>query len=361
MPAAETSRIPAAARRLVQWFLPHRRDLPWRKEDAHERRDPYAVWISEIMLQQTQVDAVIQHYQRWMQRFPDIHTLAQASEPEVLRHWQGLGYYSRARNILRTAILVTQNHHGHFPRERRQLEALPGIGAYTAGAILSLAMRQAEPILDGNLVRIFSRLHGWDFLPDSKAFRDQYWDLAGQWCAAGPAHRINEALMELGALVCTPANPACHDCPLQSECHALHKQRWKELPPRKSTAATTWKGWALVISNTAGEIWCVRDPGSFFLKNQCNFPLAPSQTEDSAVAAMASYLQVAPSAVQNCKTAPRPVRHAITRYRLEITVVCLQDQHPSDPNGAWIPARELEKHIVNSLGLKIWQVAQTLT
>ena len=180
---------------LRAWFKKNVAELPWRPIDLDAPRDPYAVWISETMLQQTQVSTVRDYFVKWMKRFPNVATLAKASEEEVFKYWQGLGYYSRARNILKTAKLIAEsgtqkngtpkNGTQNFPQTRKELEALPGIGAYTAGAILSLAYHQREAILDGNLVRIFSRLYALDFLPTDKSSAGKnpseiYWNYASQ-------------------------------------------------------------------------------------------------------------------------------------------------------------------------------------
>ncbi|HLP42542.1 MAG TPA: hypothetical protein VK465_13620, partial [Fibrobacteria bacterium] len=196
----------------MRWFRAAARTLPWRTDqnawglslleeprpaaasssfpaegkdpEPPPRRDPYHTWIAEVMLQQTQVATVLEHYRRWMECFPDVETLAAAREEDVLARWAGLGYYSRARNILATARQVVSAHGGRFPRGREGLLGLKGIGEYTAGAIASLAFDLPEPILDGNLVRVFSRLHGLAFLPDSAARRQVYWDLARRWVEA---------------------------------------------------------------------------------------------------------------------------------------------------------------------------------
>ncbi|MCK9182693.1 MAG: A/G-specific adenine glycosylase, partial [Fibrobacteraceae bacterium] len=154
------------------------------------------------MLQQTQVSTVQEAFKKWMTDFPNVLVLSKASEQEVLLHWQGLGYYTRARNILKAAKDIVKKYSGKFPENRGNLESLTGGGAYTAGAILSLAFHQQEPILDGNLVRIFSRLYLWNFLPDGKGNKEKYWEEAEKWCGLGKAFLTNEALMELGRSVC---------------------------------------------------------------------------------------------------------------------------------------------------------------
>ena len=230
---------PQTLKKLREWFKKNAAELPWRPADLDAPRDPYAVWISETMLQQTQVSTVRDYFIRWMKRFRDVETLAAAEESEVFRYWQGLGYYSRARNILKTARIVAERK--DFPRTRKELEALPGIGAYTAGAILSFAYHEREAILDGNLVRIFSRIYALDFLPTDKkgkratlALRQAqgpelrndvraseiYWDYAREIADSPKAYMHNEALMELGRTVCKVKTPDCANCLLHNDCRA---------------------------------------------------------------------------------------------------------------------------------------------
>jgi A/G-specific adenine glycosylase len=215
---------------LLEWMALSRRDLPWR-----QRRDPYAVWIAEIMLQQTRAATVVPYFERWMLRFPDIESLASASLEQVLKLWEGLGYYARARNLHRAAQRVVAQWGGRLPQDRRNLLALPGIGAYTAGAILSLAFDQPEPALDGNakrvLCRIFS-LEGEISEPATQVILEQ---LASSMISAAPpgsAGALNEALMELGALVCHPRTPECEACPLRDLCLARAHGAQERLPVR---------------------------------------------------------------------------------------------------------------------------------
>ncbi|MBL4845350.1 MAG: A/G-specific adenine glycosylase [Planctomycetes bacterium] len=213
-----TQPSPAAlAPPLVAWFREHARELPWR----HEVRDPYRVWVSEVMLQQTQVATVTRYYEPFLERFPDVSTLAAADEDEVLAAWQGLGFYRRARNLHKAAQQVVSKHGGQVPREPDELQALPGLGRYTVGAILSLVDDRRLPILDGNVARVLARVFQVSGPPQKGATQRRLWALAEATlppkagCGA-----YNEALMELGALVCRPLNPACARCPLRDLCAA---------------------------------------------------------------------------------------------------------------------------------------------
>lgn len=210
-------------RRLLAWYRRSARDLPWRRTS-----DPYAVWVSETMLQQTQVGTVVAYYERFLAAFPDLAALAAADEQEVLRHWEGLGYYRRARNLHAAARRIVRDHGGRFPGELELLRRLPGVGRYTAGAILSIALGQRQPILEANTVRLFCRLLAWRGDPARRQGQQLLWALAQALLPRRDPGRFNQALMELGSLVCTPRDPRCADCPVAALCptfaHALQDQ-----------------------------------------------------------------------------------------------------------------------------------------
>ncbi|MDH4321685.1 MAG: A/G-specific adenine glycosylase [Desulfobulbaceae bacterium] len=201
---------------LLDWFAVNSRDLPWRVG-----YNPYQVWISEVMLQQTQMERGVAYFKRWMERFPDIAALAMADEEEVLLLWEGLGYYSRARNILKAAQMLRAEHGGKLPADHAALRKLPGIGPYTAGAIMSLAFNEPYPVVDANVERLFARLY--DIAAPIKECRELLWQKARDLLPEGEARRFNQALMELGALVCKPKNPSCGLCPVSEHCRAHQK------------------------------------------------------------------------------------------------------------------------------------------
>lgn len=200
---------------LLAWFADHQRPLPWR--GAYQ---PYQVWIAEIMGQQTQMERVAVYFQRWMERFPDIQALAAASEQEVFKVWEGLGYYNRARNIRKAAAIILQNHGGELPREQAALLALPGIGPYTAAALCSIAYNQPAPLADANVERVLCRIEDIDTSPKQSAVKKRLLQLCADLLPPDNARDFNQALMELGALVCTPKNPLCSACPLRDSCRA---------------------------------------------------------------------------------------------------------------------------------------------
>ncbi len=207
------SRIPP---RLLNWYNNHKRTLPWRARGL----DPYAVWVSEIMLQQTRVETVIPYFEKWLKLFPTVEALANASERDVLNAWEGLGYYSRARNFHKAAKSVVQKYDGELPRDLDELRKLPGIGRYTVGALASIIFGMDEPALDGNLKRVYARLFDVSAPVNSTEGEKILWKLARDDLPKGRAADFNQALMDLGALICLPKNPRCLICPLMKECKA---------------------------------------------------------------------------------------------------------------------------------------------
>lgn len=210
---------------LLSWYNTHKRDLPWRST-----RDPYLVWLSEVMLQQTRVSQGLGYYNRFIETFPTLHSLAAASEQQVLRLWQGLGYYSRARNMHHTARELLNIHGGHFPATAKELEKLRGIGHYTAAAIASICFGEATAVLDGNVARVLARLTAFNQPVDSPAGIKTLRTFANQLIDPDNPADYNQAMMELGALVCTPGNPSCAECPVSSHCLAFQQRNVASFP-----------------------------------------------------------------------------------------------------------------------------------
>jgi len=271
MPEPEAPLAGALSDALLAWIPGARRDLPWRR-----RRDPYAVWISEVMLQQTQVSTVIPYFERWMRRFPDVRTLAAATLDDVLRIWEGLGYYSRARNLHRAARQIVERQGGQIPANRGELLALPGIGRYTAGAILSLAFGQREPVLDGNVRRLLCRVFDVTGDPRTTATQSVLWGLSRELVesvAAPEAGELNEAMMEIGALVCTPASPDCQACPLAAMCLAHRRGRERDLPARAARREVPHHDvTAAAVQDAGGRYLLIRRPADGLLGGLWGFP-----------------------------------------------------------------------------------------
>ncbi|MGV3620107.1 MAG: A/G-specific adenine glycosylase, partial [Archangium sp.] len=216
---------------LLRWFDRTKRDLPWRRT-----KDPYGIWVSEVMLQQTQVDRVVNYWQRFLARFPDVRSLASAEVKEVLGLWSGLGYYSRARNLHRAAQAIATTHAGELPDSVDALLELPGFGRYTAGAVASIAFGLEAPLVDGNVARVLSRLLEIEGAPGEREREKTLWAAATALVSGERPGDWNQSLMELGATVCTPQNPTCLLCPVRAECGAFIQGRVGELPPPKKAA-----------------------------------------------------------------------------------------------------------------------------
>jgi A/G-specific adenine glycosylase len=248
----------AFQRRLLAWFQEHRRELPWRAS-----RDPYRVWVAEIMLQQTRIAAVIPYYQRFLKQFPDVRSLANSRQERVLRLWSGLGYYSRARNLRRAAQRILTHHDGAFPDSMDQALDLPGIGHYTAAAVLSIAYSQPHAVLDGNVARVLARL----FAIRGDLREPQRWKrlghIAAEILAPNEAGDWNQALMELGETVCTPQTPRCEICPVARWCAAFAGGLVSKIPaPRRKQAPVRMRIAAAILRDTRGRIFLVRDHGA---------------------------------------------------------------------------------------------------
>lgn len=249
-------------RSLLAWYRRHRRHLPWRALPG-ETRDPYRIWVAEIMLQQTRIAAVLPYYANFLEKFPDVASLARAPQPEVLRLWSGLGYYSRARNLQAAARAIIAQHGGEFPRTLEDALALPGIGRYTAAAVLSIAYDVPLAVLDGNVARVLARLFA--MRGDLRAPRRwrQLTAAADQLLADSAPGNWNQALMELGETICTPQSPRCAECPIAGHCHARKRNLTEKIPaPRRKPKTVHVRIAAAILRDPSGRTLVVRDPGA---------------------------------------------------------------------------------------------------
>jgi A/G-specific adenine glycosylase len=299
---------------LLSWYAQGGRDLPWRRE-----RDPYPIWISEIMLQQTQVKTVIPYYHRWLERFPTVESLAEASQQEVLKQWEGLGYYARARNLHACAGIIVQDYGGRFPRTLDAALSLPGIGRTTAGGILSAAFNLPLPILDGNVKRILARLMGLQ-VPPAKAM-PQLWHCSERLLDPENPRDFNQALMDLGATVCTPKTPECDRCPWTFECKAYQLQMQADLPMRETSNPLPHKQIGVaVIWNDQGEILIDRRRQEGLLGGLWEFPggkIEPGETVPDCIhreirEELAIEVEVGAQLIT--------LEHAYTHFRVTLTV-----------------------------------------
>ncbi len=302
------------AKALLDWYGREKRDLPWRRT-----RDPYAVWVSEVMLQQTQVATVLPYYERWMQRFPTARALAAAAEDEVLHAWQGLGYYSRARRLLQGARAVVERHGGQLPDSAEALLALPGIGPYSAGAIASIAYGLAEPIVDGNVVRVLTRLFALRGDPARAPLKAELWALARALIPEGCASDFNQSLMELGATVCTPKQPRCDGCPVRGQCAALSQGIVDQLPEtarRPETtalhmvAALVWRRGRVLVTQLQDD--APRWAGMW------QFPNAERNAKETPEQALSRAVRESVGLDAEATGLAAVVRHGVTRYRITL-------------------------------------------
>lgn len=329
--------------KLLDWYDHNARRLPWRSDSS-----PYKVWISEIMLQQTQVETVIPFFERFLERFPDLTSLALADVSEVLRLWEGLGYYSRARNLLKTARVIKTEHAGKFPTSADALRRLPGIGDYTAGAIASIAFGQPEPALDGNIRRVFLRildLHE----PPCKQTDAQLLHFARLHLPPSRPGDFNQALMDLGSAICTPAKPACQHCPLQSDCLALQRGTQQLLPARKPKAEVPHRLVVAAVILLKGQALLRLRPSKGMLGGLWEFPGGAALPESpdlpqalQVICASRFGLPIEVNALQ------KVYRHAYTHFRITLYAFRCQLQQPVSeglPSGlAWVPAANLTSY-----------------
>jgi A/G-specific adenine glycosylase len=337
------------SRELIRWYRAHHRKLPWR-----ETRDPYKIWVSEVMLQQTTVPAVLSYYQKWLEQFPDIPTLARAPRQEILKAWQGLGYYQRAKNLHRAARLINRHHAGMIPQEYAELIALPGFGPYITAAVLSIAFNQPYPALDANVRRLVMRLAGIKGKVSSgidKILRRQI----ALFFPSNHAAEFNQAMMELGALVCKPRNPMCLLCPGQRFCRAFEKGEQEIIPaPRKHISH---KIEAVVgIIQKDGKYLIQKRPSSGLLADLWEFPGGKRKKGESRVETLRRELREELGAEVTDEQMLIKVRHAYTQFNVTLHAFACKLKTRPDLNKArhrWVSLRSLEKYPFPSGSAKI--------
>lgn len=376
-------------RKLLAWYAAHQRDLPWRR-----LADPYVVWISEIMLQQTVVAAVIPYFEKFRSRFPDVHALAAAEESEVLQYWEGLGYYSRARNIHKTAKIVSTEWDGDFPQTVEALQKLPGIGRYTAGAICSFAYDARAPIVEANTLRLYSRLIGLEEDPRSKAGQAQLWEFAELILPRKSPGDFNQALMDLGSLVCTPQNPDCGACPVSAECVAFLSQKQHQIPvpkarpeitPLTDASIAVFKEDAVLIrQRESGERWAgLWDFPRFTLEdlNGVAHPAAqrkkqrgqkllfaesgnqqaggvelPADLPHDVLGRLEAYVRDHAGVEPAIQQFVSEIRHSVTRYKIRLLCFTAQAESVNTGESAgtyqWVRVSDLESYPLSVTGRK---------
>ncbi|PIE81852.1 MAG: A/G-specific adenine glycosylase [Chloroflexi bacterium] len=363
------SKHPTIAPQLLAWWDAGHANLPWR-----ESRDPYPIWVSEIMLQQTQITTVIPYYERWLARFPTVQDLAAASLDDVLKLWEGLGYYSRARHMHATAQMIVAEWNGRFPTTAADLQTLKGIGRYTAGAIASIAFNQPTPVLDGNVTRILSRLTN---LPDDVttiATKKHLWQLAAELVPDQRPGDYNQALMELGQTLCLPQKPRCLLCPLSQSC--LARQQGTQLerpvkPPRKNTphynvvAGIIWQNGRI---SSDRKFLIAQRPLNGLLGGLWEFPGGKQENGETLPETLQREIQEELGMVIQVGNFQTSVKHAYTHFRITLhafhaTHISGEPQHIGVNNHAWVTLADLDNYafaitdqkIITSLAASISQ------
>ncbi len=329
---------------LLKWFSENARDLPWRRT-----RNPYAIWVSEIMLQQTQVKTVIPYWERWMKQLPDVAALAAADEDHVIKLWEGLGYYSRARNLQKAARLISEEHGGRFPSDLGGVLALPGVGRYTGGAICSIAFNQPKPIVDGNVTRVLARLLGIEESTKAKLVSECIWSAAEdlvkhafalQKSRQRNASAFNQAMMELGALVCRPRNPLCGGCPLINHCIARKENKVETIPALAKRVAATKRRFIGFIIVWRGKVFLQRRPSGDVNAGFWEFPNW-EVSADADAAQLAKANLALGQAELFCV-----LNHSVTRYRNRLEMFLLRvsgKPRLAKLHGEWLSLCEIDK------------------
>jgi A/G-specific adenine glycosylase len=333
--------------KLLRWYKVYRRELPWRSSAT-----PYKIWLSEIMLQQTQVKAMIPYYDRFVRRFPDIESLAEADENEVLSYWSGLGYYNRARNLHRAARQIIELH-GSFPSDFSAVLALPGVGRYTAGAICSIAFNQPCPIVDGNIRRVLSRLHAVGrSVPDS-----YFWSIMSSWVPRCDPASFNQAMMELGALICVPQNPKCPQCPVRVLCKAHRFGITARIPVMRRKPACRKVKLVILVMESNRAILLRRNPDSSLIPGDWGLPWRAVTGKDSSRMAIAKSCREILGTDMALKSCGR-IRHSITTN--QITALGFYGKAGSgiqksltEKEFLWVPASSVNKYLTSSLFHKV--------
>jgi len=304
------------SKQVVDWYHKQgRKHLPWQ-----QNKTPYRVWISEVMLQQTQVATVIPYYQRFMESFPTINDLAQADEDTVLHHWTGLGYYARARNLHKAAKIMASQYQGEFPQTIDEVIALPGIGRSTAGAILSLALNKHHPILDGNVKRVLARCYTVDGYNGQAKYEKALWPIAEVLTPKASVAQFNQAMMDLGAMICTRSKPKCGECPLNSGCLANSLNEQANFPQKKPKKVTPEKSTIMIIPRVNGKVLMEKRPPSGIWGGLWCFLEVKDESEIASLLTTHNLRETKKSLLQ-------PFRHTFSHFHLDITPIIIDCEH----------------------------------
>ncbi|ARK29023.1 A/G-specific adenine glycosylase [Halalkalibacter krulwichiae] len=329
---------------LVSWFLENQRELPWR-----ESRDAYRVWVSEIMLQQTRVETVIPYYQAFMREFPTAEALAEAEEERILKAWEGLGYYSRVRNLQSAVREVVEKYQGRVPDTRKEISSLKGVGPYTAGAILSIAYGKPEPAVDGNVMRVLSRVFIVEEDIAKPATRKIFETILYDLISKEDPSAFNQGLMELGALICTPTSPGCLLCPVRAYCRANQEGIQSQLPIKSKKKKQTMKHMAaVVVKNQAGEILIEKRPEKGLLARLWQFPNIEVTDQVNHQIALSDFLEKEFDLKIEVQNEVQKVEHVFSHLIWNITVyeavVINETKKRSGRTFKWVKRNEIEEY-----------------
>lgn len=342
--------------RLLAWSGRQKRDLPWRGT-----RDPYRIWVSEVMLQQTTVSAVRARYEGFLSRFPDLASLARAREDSVLSAWSGLGYYARARNMRLAARRIVREHRGEVPRDPDRLRGLPGFGEYTAGAVACLAFGSPAPAADANVTRVLSRLDALEGTVGTTALRDAVRDRAGRLLSSGSPGQLLAALMDLGQLVCFARRPECGACPLVADCLARRRGSQEDFPRRRKKPRSVEVFLAAACARRDGRVLLARRRGSF-LSGLWEFPSADAPSRRAASRKLASKARLL--GLDLASRAIGTTRHSVVNRRLSVEVFpatpIKNRRSPIPESLRWFTARQLQHAAIPTLTRKIARAASFL-
>ena len=350
--AEQLARLSAAVPAVHRWYHENARDLPWRAS-----RDPYAIWISEVMLQQTQVATVVPYYRRWLRAFPTVQALASSQEADVLRLWEGLGYYSRARNLHRAAREIVARHGGVVPEATSEFSALPGVGEYTTAAVLSIAFGKPLAAVDGNVKRVLSRLVALDAVPNKSAILRELRELATQLMDGHSPACHNQAMMELGATLCRPRQADCARCPFggaedaEVACRAAALGQPTKYPRRNARRPVPHRHYAVaVVEDARGRLLLLQRPDGGLLAGLWDFPAVPTQSDDLAESDLLQMLQRDHGLQVRVVKDQRIVEHAYTHFRVSLRPFRCQllgqvsRASEAGPARRWLGAEALAEH-----------------